>query len=128
MTQPDALKEWGYQLAIGPAGQNRAIFFRDAEWGNDDPPDDPAQSFCGLVVRDLRAATVEQRIPLSEGSIRTPMAVGADAARVAIATDESIVVIDRTTGAATSAGALALDPYRMEAAHYEPGAVVVKPL
>jgi hypothetical protein len=28
----------------------------------------------------------------------------------------------------TNTGALALDPYRMEAAHYEPGAIIVKPL
>jgi hypothetical protein len=128
MTERETPKEWGYQLAIGPAGQDRAVFFRDAEWGNDDPPDDPAESFCGFVIWDLRTKTVEQRIPLQQAMIRTPTAVGADAGRVAIAIDQSIVIIDRKTATMTSTAALALDPYRMEAAHYEPGTIVVKPI
>jgi hypothetical protein len=128
MTERDNPKEWGYRIAVGPAGQDRAIFFRDPEWGDDDPADDPAESFCGFVVWDLRTRTVEQRISLPEAKIRHPTTVGADAARVAIATDDFIVVIDRRTASMTNTGALALDPYRMEAAHYEPGAIIVKPL
>jgi len=38
------------------------VIFRDPEWGDDEPPDDPAESFCWLGIWDLKSKRVIQRI------------------------------------------------------------------
>jgi hypothetical protein len=113
LTERPSVKEWGYRIAVGPAGPGRAVFFRDPQWGDDEPVDDPAESFHGLVVWDLESKRVVQRISY-RGKVEDGATLGADGERVAIEAGGHIDVVARSTGEVRQIEADALDPYRLE--------------
>lgn len=125
LTERPANCEWGYRIAAGPAGPGQAVFFRDPDWSpDDDAPDDPAESFRGLLVRDLASCAVVQRIAY-DGPVEQRATLGADAERIAVELDGAVDLVSRATSAVARIDALALDPHRLEIARLEGHALVI---
>jgi hypothetical protein len=115
--QPNA-REWGYRVAVGPAGLGQAVIFRDPEWDDEEPPDDLFESFKGLIIWDLENKKVVQRIEYND-ELKDGAIIGADTERVAIEADGYINLVSRVTGAVSRVEASALDPYRLEIARIQ---------
>jgi hypothetical protein len=114
-----SVREWGYRSAVGPAGPGHAVIFRDPEWEDDDPPDDPTEAFRGLVVWDLDRQQVIQRLDY-DGDVEREAPIGADAHRVALMRrDGSIDVVLREDGSVHRVGGMTLDPFRLEVAQVD---------
>lgn len=113
------IREWGCRAAVGPAGPGSAVIFRDPEWDEDDePPDDPLETFHGLMVWDLDASQVTQRIAY-DGEVKDGATLGADAERIAVDVGGQVDVVLRASGEVRRMDAIALDPYRLEVAKVE---------
>jgi hypothetical protein len=123
-----SVKEWGYHLAIGPAGPGCAVVYRDAEWSyDDDRPENPDEAFRGLAIRDLAAGRVLQRFSY-DGPVSNLATIGADAAAIAIAGDGYVDVVARDGGAVRRIAAFALDPHRLEVARLDGDEIVIAAL
>jgi hypothetical protein len=83
LTEHPNFREWGYRVAVGPAELGQAVIFRDPEWGDEEPPEGPAESFHELMIWDLESKRVVQRIEYS-GELGDGTTLGADAERVVI--------------------------------------------
>jgi hypothetical protein len=127
ITESGNIREWGYRIAVGPAEQGRAVFYRDHEWGDDDRPDDPAESFAGFVFWNLAGKEVEQRIAY-DGEVTSGAPIGADARRVAVGVHKRVIVVDRATGTTRHVDAVAFDPYRLEILRFEADVAVIEAL
>lgn len=125
VTDPVAVREWGYKIAAGPVGNSHAVFYRDPEWDDDDPPDDPAESFRGFVIWNLAEKRVEQRIA-HKCDVASAGAIGGDGDRIAIATAGRVNLVRRATGETRSIEAIALDPYRLEIARIEADGIIIE--
>jgi hypothetical protein len=122
------IKEWGYRVAIGPAEPGRAVVYRDAEWDDDDRPDDPDEGFRGLEIWDLAAREIVERIPHDE-RVPNGATIGASAPKIAIDMGGHVDVVARPAGGVIrSVDALALDPYRLEVALTDGEHVVIAAL
>jgi hypothetical protein len=122
-----SVKEWGYRLAIGPAEPGRAVVYRDAEWEDDDRPDDPDEAFRGLAIWDLAAGRVVQRIPY-DAPVANLATIGAGPASIAIEGSGGVEVVARGDGAVRRVAAFAFDPYRLEIARADGDEVVIAAL
>jgi hypothetical protein len=112
LTEQPCIKEWGYRVAIGPAGQTQAVVFRDPEWDDDDPSNNSTESFCGFIVYDLESKNVIQRIAY-EGEIKDGAIIGANDERVAFEAEGGVILVSRVTGRVRRIEGTALDPYRL---------------
>jgi hypothetical protein len=124
LTEDSSIREWGDTLAAGPAGPKNAVFFRDADWDEDEPPDDPAVVFHGLVVWDLNSRAVIQRIEY-HGEVADGATMGADANCVAIEFAEHVEIVSRSSGEVAIVDALALDPFQMQVARLDVDAICI---
>jgi hypothetical protein len=119
------IKEWGYRVAVGPAGAGQVVIFRDPEWDDaDGPPDDPHEAFAGFLVFDLASTLVVERIAYG-GKVPDGATIGADRSCIAVETGDGVDVITRATGNRESVDALALDPYRLELLRRDGDALVI---
>lgn len=120
-----SVKEWGYRVAVGPAGQGHAVFFRDPEWEDEEPPDDPTEAFRGIVIWDLNLMRAVRRLEY-DGEVESGAAIGANDRCAALTLkDGNIDQVFLETGRVRRVEAIALDPYRMQAARFENGTVTI---
>ena len=133
LTQGPGLREWGYQLVVGPVGPSQVAIYRDAEWEPDADPD-PIEAFCGVAVHDAREGTVV-RIPMQLDVPSGPMVdvtldatLGGDTQRIAIAHGGHVDVVTRASGVVNRRPALALDPERLEIARRDGDRVIIDAL
>lgn len=125
LRQQPRIWEWGYRVAIGPAEPGRAVVYRDAEWEDDDRPDDPDEAFRGLQIWDLSTRKIIERIPHDE-PVPNMATIGASATAIAIDMGGRVHVVARPGGGVIrSVDALALDPYRLEVAIVDGEHVVI---
>jgi hypothetical protein len=127
LLQQPRVWEWGHRVTIGPAEPGRAVIYRDAEWEDDDRPDDPDEAFRGIQILDLPTRKIVERIPHDE---RVPnlATIGASSEVIAIEMGGHVNVVDRASGAVRRVDALALDPYRLEVAVADGEHVVIAAL
>jgi hypothetical protein len=121
-----SVKEWGYRIAVGPVGPTSAVLFRDPEWDEQEPPDDPNEAFRGLVIWDLAACRVIQRIEY-DGDLQSGATLGGDEHTIAIQARDHVDLVARATGAVQRVEAIALDPFSLEVASLGAGGVSILP-
>lgn len=126
LVEHEGVSQWGYRLAVGPAGAGQAVTARDPEWADNEPPDDPNESFHGLEIWDLASSQVVQRLAY-EGNFETYAAIGADSTKVAIA-GSHIDLVDRETAVVKSVEGGTLDPYRLECARIKGDTITITKL
>jgi hypothetical protein len=115
LREKPAIKQWGYRVAIGPAGAEQVVVYRDAEWTEDDVPEDPDEAFCGIEIWDLRTSAVVERIAHHD-DVPAGTNIGANVDHVAIEMPEYVTVFSRRSGSSRRIPCLALDPYRLTVA------------
>ena len=109
-----SIKEWGYKLAIGPAGDRGVVVFRDAEWEDGDEPD-PDEAFRGIELWDLATTGIIQRIS-HEGPLAVGGSIGANATIVALEAPDHVALVSRATQESTPIDGAVLDPYALTVA------------
>ena len=120
-----SVKEWGYRVAVGPAGPGHAVFFRDPEWEDEEPPGDPTEAFRGIVIWDLNLMRAVRRVEY-DGEVESGAAIGANGTSAALTLkDGNIERVFLETGRVQRVEAIALDPYHMQAARVENGTVTI---
>jgi hypothetical protein len=119
--------QWGHRVAIGPAEPGRAVVYRDAEWDDENRPDDPDEAFRGLEIRDLAARKVVERIP-HDDQVPNLATIGASPTAIAIEMGGHVNVVTRPNGEVRRVDALALDPYRLEVASADGEHIVITTL
>lgn len=122
-----SVKEWGYQLAIGPTSAGGVVIYRDAEWDPSDPPDEPDEAFVGFEIWDLQRKEIVQRIPYA-GPVPLGADIGADEHRIAVMMSDHALEVSRQSNTTRRIEALALDPFRIEIAYVSGDNLVVAPL
>lgn len=128
LSEQPTIKEWGYEVGVGPVDHDGLVIFRDPQWEDSDVPEDPAEAFRGLVVYDLPSRTVRERIAYE--AIPRGAMLGGDASRFAIAHPDHVEILARGTvaGRARRVEAVALDPHRLELARISTDELIVAPL
>jgi hypothetical protein len=120
-----SVMEWGYRATVGPAGPGHAVFFRDPEWEDEEPPDDPTEAFRGIVIWDLNLMRAVRRVEY-DGEVESGATIGANGNCAAVTLKNgNIDRVSLDTGKVKRVEAFALDPYRMQAARVENGTVTI---